>query len=400
MNQFVPYFLGEESPPYRRATSVQKSVRTGDIEIVGHDHPAPHLLRDARQLQLRRLLQGRRDHAWRGSCRPRCSATTATASGPRSTSTTTRPSRSGATPSACHAERMQRLGDEDNFWEMQKGAPGPCGPNSELYYDRGPDVRRRGRPGPRRRPSATSSSGTSCSCSSTGEPDGSLADLPSKNVDTGAGFERNLVLLQDVATVFETDALAPLRRDGPAADRHALRRRDERADVSLRIMADHARTVSFLVSDGVFPSNEGRGYVLRRLIRRAVRHAYLLGVEQLGDTGRSSTPRSRSWARPTPSSPKNRDVRPRRRRRARRSGSAQTLKAGTNILDVELGQAACGRGAARPGRVPAARHPRLPARAHPGDRGRARRRASTTKASPPRWPSRAGGPRRRASARA
>jgi alanyl-tRNA synthetase len=112
------------------------------------------------------------------------------------------------------------------------------------------------------------------------QEDGSLADLPSKNVDTGAGFERNLLLLQDARTVFETDTLARLLDEAQRLTdtRYGA---DARTDVSLRILADHARTVSFLVADGVIPSNEDRGYVLRRIIRRAVRHAYLLGVESL-----------------------------------------------------------------------------------------------------------------------
>jgi alanyl-tRNA synthetase len=176
-------------------------------------------------------------------------------------------------------ERVQRLGEDDNWWQMQKGAPGPCGPNSELYYDRGPKYGAEGGP-------AHGSEERYLEfwnlvfMQFNRERDGSLVDLPAQNVDTGAGFDRNLVLLQDVETVFETDVLRPLLDQ--ASRLSGARYGDaERSDVSLRIMADHARTVSFLVSDGVFPSNEGRGYVLRRLIRRAVRHAYLLGVEQL-----------------------------------------------------------------------------------------------------------------------
>ena len=150
------------------------------------------------------------------------------------------------------------------------------------------DLRRQG-PGlrPRRRSrhtaatSGSSRSGTSCSCSSTATVDGVDTELPSKNIDTGAGLERILGVLQGVDSVFDTDVLAPLVETAAARHRHPARSADERSDISLRILAEHARTMSFLVSDGVFPSNEGRGYVLRRIIRRAVRHAYLLGVADL-----------------------------------------------------------------------------------------------------------------------
>ncbi|MDZ7733433.1 MAG: alanine--tRNA ligase [Acidimicrobiia bacterium] len=165
------------------------------------------------------------------------------------------------------------------------------------------------------------------------QPDGSLVDLPGKNVDTGAGFERNLLLLQDAETVFETDALAPLLDE---AQRLSDRRYgdEEWVDVSLRILADHARAVSFLVSDGVFPSNEDRGYVLRRILRRAVRHAFLLGVDrpvmpELIDTTVGLMERA------YPDLAKNRDfvleVTSREEEKFR-----QTLSSGLNILDVEL----------------------------------------------------------------
>jgi alanyl-tRNA synthetase len=175
-------------------------------------------------------------------------------------------------------ERVQRLGDEDNFWEMQKGAPGPCGPNSELYYDRGPAYGDEGGPahgGEERYLEYWNL----VFMQFERQPDLSLADLPAKNVDTGAGFERNLLLVQGAETVFETDVLAALLEEAQrlTGTRYGA---DERNDVSLRILADHARTTSFLVGDGVIPSNEDRGYVLRRIVRRAVRHAYLLGVEQ------------------------------------------------------------------------------------------------------------------------
>ncbi len=278
MNQFVPYFLGEEPSPYTTATSVQKCVRTADIDIVGTttrhctffemlgnfsfgDYFKEGAIRLAWEFATEVLgFDGERiwatvyldddeaEQIWRDTI-------------------------------GLPAERVQRLGDADNFWEMQKGLPGPCGPNTELYYDRGPAWGAEGGPahgGDERYLEFWNL----VFMQFNREADLSLADLPSKNVDTGAGFERNLVLLQDVATVFETDAMRPLVDCGErlSGTRYGA---DERSDISLRIMADHARATSFLVSDGVFPSNEGRGYVLRRLIRRLVRHAYLLGVDAL-----------------------------------------------------------------------------------------------------------------------
>ena len=277
MNQFVPYFLGEEQPPYRRAASVQKSVRTPDIDIIGTttrhltffemlgnfsfgDYFKEDAIRYAWDLSTEVLgLDGDRiwatvyledDEAadiWRDTI-------------------------------GMPAERIQRLGDEDNFWEMQKGSPGPCGPNSELYYDRGPELGAEGGPahGGEER---YAEFWNLVFMQFNRERDGALVELPSKNVDTGAGMERILVLLQGVQSVFDIDVLRPVVE---TAERLARRRYgdDERTDVSLRIMADHGRAMAFLVSDGVWPSNEERGYVLRRIIRRAVRHAYLLGVEQ------------------------------------------------------------------------------------------------------------------------
>ncbi len=278
MNQFVPYFLGEEPAPYPTATSVQKCVRTGDIDVVGTT---------TRHLTFFEMLgnfsfgdyfkEGAIQLAWE------LSTEVLGFDGDRIWATVylddDEAEQIWRDTIGLPAERVQRLGEADNFWEMQKGLPGPCGPNTELYYDRGPEYGPEGGP---------ANGGDErylefwnlVFMQFNRQGDGSLADLPSRNVDTGAGFERNLVLLQDVPTVFETDVLRPLV---DCAERLTGARygSDERRDVSLRIMADHARTIAFLVSDGVIPSNEGRGYVLRRIIRRVVRHAHLLGVESL-----------------------------------------------------------------------------------------------------------------------
>jgi alanyl-tRNA synthetase len=278
MNQFVPYFLGEEPAPFQRATSVQTCVRTPDIEIVGTT---------TRHLTFFEMLGNFSfgDYFKEGAIQMAWELATEVFGydGDRIWATVylddDEAEQIWRDTVGLPAERIQRLGEADNFWEMQPGAPGPCGPNSELYYDRGPDYGAEGGPehGSEER---YLEFWNLVFMQFNRERDGSLTDLPSKNVDTGAGFERNLLLSQDVATVFETDAVAPLLETAQRVTdtRYGA---DDTNDVSLRILADHARTITFLVSDGVFPSNEDRGYVLRRIIRRAVRHAFVLGVESL-----------------------------------------------------------------------------------------------------------------------
>jgi alanyl-tRNA synthetase len=174
------------------------------------------------------------------------------------------------------AERIQRF-DSDNFWEM--GDTGPCGPSSEIFWDNGPQFGPEGGPA---NPEA-------------GEryveiwnlvfqqylrgADGELTDLPSKNIDTGAGLERIMAALAGSHSLYDSDVLSELVGEAQSVTGHRLGR-TELGDIALRLIADHARTMTFLVADGVIPSNEDRGYVLRRVIRRAIRFAYLLGVER------------------------------------------------------------------------------------------------------------------------
>jgi alanyl-tRNA synthetase len=172
------------------------------------------------------------------------------------------------------AERIQRLG-ADNFWEM--GETGPCGPCSEIYFDRGEAFGEPGGPahgGEERYREIWNL----VFMQYNRHADGTLAPLPLRIIDTGAGLERMLTVLQDVDSVFETDELRRLVGSAEEATGRTLGD-DPTADVSLRVLADHARTVTFMVADGQTPSNEDRGYVLRRILRRAVRHAFGLGVE-------------------------------------------------------------------------------------------------------------------------
>ena len=192
------------------------------------------------------------------------------------------------------AERIQRRGMADNYWSM--GIPGPCGPSSEIYYDRGPEFGVDGGPSPTR--TATSRSGTSCSCRTsaarapTKDDFEILGPLPRKNIDTGMGVERVAFVLQGVHNVYETDLLRPVI-DVVAA--RAPRRYDagnHEDDVRYRIIADHSRTAAILIGDGVSPGNDGRGYVLRRLLRRVIRSAKLLGIDD-PDRRRSDGHRAR-----------------------------------------------------------------------------------------------------------
>ena len=175
-------------------------------------------------------------------------------------------------------DRIIRLGADDNFWTA--GPTGPCGPCSELYYDQGPE---HGCGSPDCAP------GCDCdrfieywNCVFTQydrQEDGTLVPLPKKNIDTGMGLERVAALTQGVYTNYETDILRALIELGEATTGKAYGQ-DKAVDKALRIMADHSRAVTFMIAVGILPSNEGRGYVLRRLLRRAVRYGFLLGVEE------------------------------------------------------------------------------------------------------------------------
>ena len=279
MMQFVPYFLGEEPAPWPRAVSVQKCVR-----LSGKHNDIAELGRTRRHLTFFEMLGNFSfgDYfkteaipwAWE-------LVTEVTGMDGDRIWVTVHESDDEA-EAIWHdvvglpMERIQRLGKE-NFWEM--GETGPCGPCSEIHFDCGPEWGEPGGPahgGGDRYVEFWNLVFTQYFR----QPDGTLNDLPSRNVDTGGGLERWLMLLQNLPTAFDTDVMRAMVE---AAESTTGRRlgSDDHVDVALRILADHARTMTFLVADGVFPSNEDRGYVLRRIIRRAVRHAFLLGVDKL-----------------------------------------------------------------------------------------------------------------------
>lgn len=172
---------------------------------------------------------------------------------------------------------ISKLGEDDNFWRA--GPTGPCGPCSELYYDQGPEF---GCGSPDCAP------GCDCdrfleywNCVFTqydGQEDGTLKELPKKNIDTGMGLERIAAIMQGVQSNYETDVLRSLIAVGERLA-GVTYGEDGQTDLALRIMADHSRAVTFMIADGILPSNEGRGYVLRRLLRRAIMKAHLIGVD-------------------------------------------------------------------------------------------------------------------------
>ncbi len=278
MNQFLPYLLGEEVPPHTRVTSVQKCVRIrgkhDDINLIG---------RTTRHFTFFEMLgnfslgdyfkEAAISFAWE------LMTETLGMDGDRLWVTVYQTDDDALAiwhdTIGIGLDRIQKMGS-DNFWEM--GDTGPCGPSSEIYYDRGPEFGPAGGPaggGEERYLEFWNLVFTSYNR----QPDGSLIDLPRGNIDTGAGLERWLSILQGKPSAWDTDVIRPIigRAEALTGRKYGA---DAEVDVALRILADHARSMTFLVNDGVFPTNEDRGYVLRRLIRRAVRQAYQLGVER------------------------------------------------------------------------------------------------------------------------
>ncbi|HVF75047.1 MAG TPA: alanine--tRNA ligase [Acidimicrobiales bacterium] len=335
MVQFKPYFLGDEAAPFPRATTVQKCFRTLDIDIIGTT---------ARHCTFFEMLgnfsfgdyfkEGALPFAWE-------LVTEVLGFHPDRLWVTVHESDDEAADMwlrlvGVPQERIQRLGDEDNWWAMgDKYGPGPCGPCSEIYYDLGPDYGPDGGPlhgGEDRFVEIWNL----VFMQYNRMPDKSLVELPKKNIDTGAGFERILPILQGGYSVFETELMRPMvaAAEGITGRRYGD---DERTDISLRIMGDHARAMSFLVSDGVFPSNEDRGYVLRRIIRRAVRHAFQLGVDKLVTptlVDATVDTLGEAWPELSRNHDFVLDVVTREEERFR-----QTLKSGSAILDEEIAKA-------------------------------------------------------------
>ncbi|MHB1987083.1 MAG: alanine--tRNA ligase [Acidimicrobiales bacterium] len=278
MVQFKPYFLGEAVPAAPRATTIQPCLRTTDIDLVGTTARHCTFFEMLGNFSFGDYFKDKAiPWAWEfvtevlGFDPDRLWATVHTSDDeaaeiwPSSTS--------------LPGERVQRL-DDDNFWKM--GDTGPCGPSSEIFFDRGEQFGPGGGPG---HPAADTSGRYTeiwnlVFMQFDRSASGDLTALPSRNIDTGAGLDRLLTVLQDVPDVQAIDCVAPIVER--AAELTGQRvGADERSDTGLRIIGDHARAFTFAIGDGVFPSNEGRGYVLRRLIRRAVLRAHQLGRKEL-----------------------------------------------------------------------------------------------------------------------
>ena len=282
MMPFVPYFLGEEPVPFDppRAVSIQKCVRAGgkhnDLDAIG---------RSARHLSFFEMLGNFSfgDYfkaeaipwAWEfvtevlGIDGDRLWVTCHVSDDEAEDI--------WADVVGVPRERIQRL-DKDNFWEM--GETGPCGPSTEIFYDHGPQHGPDGGPANEAADQRYVEIWNLVFTQYFRAADGSLTDLPTRNVDTGAGMERILAVLAGSASLYAADVLSELVDEAQSVTGKRLGEA-ELSDIALRLLADHTRTASFLVADGVVPSNEDRGYVLRRVIRRAVRFAYMLDVERL-----------------------------------------------------------------------------------------------------------------------
>jgi alanyl-tRNA synthetase len=289
MVPFKPYFVGDEVPPYQRAVSSQKCARAGgkhnDLDDVG---------RTKRHLVFFEMLGNfsfgdyfkNEIIPWSWDLVTGDPASGGWGFDGDRLWITVHESDDEA-EAMWHEQvgvplaRIQRLGDKDNFWQM--GDTGPCGPCSEIHIDRGPAFGPEG--GPLHDPHGDRfmEFWNLVFMQYNQAPDGSRTLLPKPSVDTGAGLERILALLQGVDSVWETDLLLPLIETAQSVTGKSYRvgDYDDRDSFAMRVLAEHARSSAMLVTDGVFPSNEGRGYVLRRIIRRAVRYAYLLGTDDL-----------------------------------------------------------------------------------------------------------------------
>ncbi len=394
MVQFVPYFIGQQQAPFTRATSIQKCIRTLDIDEVGKttrhgtffqmngnfsfgDYFKAEAIRLAWALSTNSIdaggfgLDG--DRVWATVYLDDDEAIDIW-------------HREVGLP----MERIVRRGKADNFWSM--GIPGPCGPCSELYYDRGPDYGREGGPevdedrymefwnlvfmqnvrGP----------GT------TKDDYPILGELPAKNIDTGMGMERMATLLQGVDNLYEIDQTRPVlaraaELTGKVYGAHSGHAASESHpdDVRLRVIADHVRTALMLIGDGVTPGNEGRGYVLRRIIRRAVYSMRALGY---GDPVLPELlPVSRDAMAPSYPELATDFDRISTYAYGEEDAFRQTLTRGRFIYESAANEVVHASGPAQLSgdhRIPVARHVRLPDRPHPRDGGRAGHRGRRRRA--------------------
>ena len=278
MAPLKPYFTGQETPPRTRMTTCQKCIRTGDIENVG---------KTARHGTYFEMLGNFSfgDYFKKEAIAWAWEYVTQVLKLPKDRLYISVYEDDDEAEKIWHEDagvpmdHIVRMGKEDNFWEA--GTDGPCGPCSEIYFDRGekygcgkPDCK------------------VGCDCDRYMEfwnlvftqferhEDGTYTPLKQKNIDTGMGLERLASIMQDVDSIFDVDTVKAIR-DHVCKIAGCEYGKEYKKDVSIRVITDHIRSVTFMASDGILPSNEGRGYVMRRLLRRAVRHGKLLGINGL-----------------------------------------------------------------------------------------------------------------------
>ena len=284
MAPMKPFFTGEQEPPRHRVTTCQKCIRTGDIENIGHTARHGTYFEMLGNFSFGDYFKKEAIHwAWEFLTSPQWVGLDpnrlypSVFAGNETTPADDEAFRIWNEEIGIPADRIFKFGKEDNFWEHGSG---PCGPCSEIYYDRG-EQWGCGKPG----------CTVGCDCDryievwnvvfSQFDNDGEnhYTELKQKNIDTGMGLERLACVCQDVASLFDVDTVMNITNKVSEIT-HAHYGETAAKDVSLRVITDHIRSATFMICDGVLPSNEGRGYVLRRLLRRAARHGKLLGVNE------------------------------------------------------------------------------------------------------------------------
>ncbi|WP_130870298.1 alanine--tRNA ligase [Intestinimonas massiliensis (ex Afouda et al. 2020)] len=282
MAPMKPFFTGEQEPPRHRVTTCQKCIRTGDIENIGHTARHGTYFEMLGNFSFGDYFKKEAIHwAWEFLTSPEWVGLDpnrlypSVFAGNETTPADDEAFRIWNEEIGIPADRIFKFGKEDNFWEHGSG---PCGPCSEIYYDRG-EQWGCGKPG----------CTVGCDCDRyievwnivfsqfDNDGEGHYTELKQKNIDTGMGLERLACVCQDVASLFDVDTVMNITNKVSEIT-HAHYGETAAKDVSLRVITDHIRSATFMICDGVLPSNEGRGYVLRRLLRRAARHGKLLGV--------------------------------------------------------------------------------------------------------------------------
>ena len=284
MSPMKPWFKGEEEPPRRRVCTCQKCIRTGDIENIGHTARHGTYFEMLGNFSFGDYFKKEAiAWSWEFLTSPEWVGLEADRlypsvfEGNETTPADDEAFRIWNEEIGIPADRIFKFGKEDNFWEHGSG---PCGPCSEIYYDRG-EQWGCGKPG----------CTVGCDCDRyievwnivfsqfDNDGEGHYTELKQKNIDTGMGLERLACVCQDVASLFDVDTVMNITNKVSEIT-HAHYGETAAKDVSLRVITDHIRSATFMICDGVLPSNEGRGYVLRRLLRRAARHGKLLGVNE------------------------------------------------------------------------------------------------------------------------